>query len=121
MTRTLIHMDEKQFSRAKKLIRRLCANYDGGNCLLLDDGEAQPCPQLISYSLLCRYFRAAVLPGDRELYGQVMGGPARMKRCAVCGQLFYPGGNRARYCAVCARKEARRRTRERVRRFKARR
>ena len=31
-------MNEKQFSRAKKLLRRLCANYDHGNCLLLDDG-----------------------------------------------------------------------------------
>ena len=40
-------MTEKQFSRAKKLLRRLCANYDRGNCLLLDDGhDSCPCPQL---------------------------------------------------------------------------
>ena len=29
-----------QRARCNRLIRRLCANYDGGNCLPLDDGEA---------------------------------------------------------------------------------
>ncbi|WP_243154221.1 cysteine-rich VLP protein, partial [Pseudoflavonifractor sp. 60] len=29
-------MNDSQFRRARKLIRRLCANYDGGNCLPLD-------------------------------------------------------------------------------------
>ena len=43
------------------------ANYDGGNCIALDDGEECVCVQSISYSLLCRWFRAAVLPLDREL------------------------------------------------------
>ena len=44
-TADIPHMTEKQFSRAKKLLRRLCANYDRGNCLLLDDGyDACPCP-----------------------------------------------------------------------------
>ena len=32
-------MDHKQLRRAKKLIRKLCCNYDHGNCLALDDGE----------------------------------------------------------------------------------
>ena len=36
-------MSEAQFRRAGKLIRRLCANYDGGNCLPLDDGDVCPC------------------------------------------------------------------------------
>ena len=44
-----------------------CCNYDGGNCIALDDGEECVCVQSISYSLLCRWFRAAVLPLDREL------------------------------------------------------
>ena len=34
----LRRMSEDQFRRTRKLIRRLCANYDGGNCLPLDDG-----------------------------------------------------------------------------------
>ena len=28
-----------QRARCNRLIRRLCANYDGGNCMPLDDGE----------------------------------------------------------------------------------
>ena len=63
----LPHMDERQFRRVKKLIRRLCANCEGGNCLLLDDGDPCPCPQMISNTLICKYFRAAVLPADQEL------------------------------------------------------
>jgi len=41
-----------QRARCNRLIRRLCANYDGGNCLPLDDGEGCVCVQTISYSLL---------------------------------------------------------------------
>ena len=54
-----------QRARCNRLIRRLCANYDGGNCLPLDDGEGCVCVQTISYSLLCKYFRRAVLPADK--------------------------------------------------------
>ena len=57
----LPRMDDSQFRRARKLIRRLCANCEGGNCLLLDDGDPCPCPQMISNTLICKYFRAAVL------------------------------------------------------------
>ena len=53
-----------QRARCNRLIRRLCANYDGGNCLPLDDDEGCVCVQMISYSLLCKYFRRAVLPAD---------------------------------------------------------
>lgn len=53
-------MTEGQLRRARKLIRRLCANYDEGNCLALDEGEGCVCVQSISYSLLCRYFKEAV-------------------------------------------------------------
>ena len=65
-------MNEAQFRRARKLISHLCANCDGGSCLLLDDGEEHVCPQRISYSVLCRYFVAAVLPADRELFADIM-------------------------------------------------
>ena len=57
-----------QRARCNRLIRRLCANYDGGNCMPLDDGEGCVCVQMISYSLLCKYFRRAVLPADKALY-----------------------------------------------------
>ena len=59
-------MDYCQYRRARRLVHE-CCNYDGGNCIALDDGEECVCVQSISYSLLCRWFRAAVLPLDREL------------------------------------------------------
>ena len=63
----MIRLDEKQYRAVKKMTRAACANNDCGNCLLLDDGETCVCVQSISYSLLCRYFREAVLPADRQL------------------------------------------------------
>ena len=69
--------------------------------IVLDDGEECVCVQSISYSLLCRWFRAAVLPQDKELETALF---HRMnaKKCAVCGALFTPGSNRAKYCPECA-------------------
>jgi len=49
------------------LVKKSCCNYDNGNCLLLDDRETCVCPQLISYSLLCKWFRAAVPYAARPL------------------------------------------------------
>lgn len=107
----LPRMTEAQFKRAKKLIRKLCANCDKDNCLLLDDGELCVCPQLISYTLLCRYFCTAVLPADRELYAEIMQTDHR-KRCADCGLPFLPPRPNTLYCADCAAKRTRRKKRE---------
>lgn len=72
--RELPRMTEAQLRRARRLIRSLCANCDHGSCLLLDDGyDPCACPQMLTCSVLCRYFRTAVLPGDRELYREIMG------------------------------------------------
>ena len=65
--RMLPRLTPKQRQKANALIKRLCANYDGGNCLVLDDGEPCVCVQSISYSLLCKYFRNAVLPAEPML------------------------------------------------------
>ena len=69
----LPQMTPKQRQRSNALIKRLCANYDGGNCLLLDDGEPCVCVQSISYSLLCKYFRNAVLPAEPLLEAEILG------------------------------------------------
>ena len=84
-------MDHKQLRRSKKLIRKLCCNYDHGNCLALDDGE--PCVRVqgISYS---------ERPG---------------KRCAVCGKPVYSSSNRAKYCPACAKQERRKQDAKRKR------
>ena len=108
----MIRLDEKQYRAVKKMTRAACANNDCGNCLLLDDGETCVCVQSISYSLLCRYFREAVLPADRQLCEQITrSGETDLKRCAVCGSTFAAGSNRAKYCPDCAAKIRRRQKR----------
>ena len=63
----------KQSEKVNRLVLERCANCDeDGNCILLDDGEAHRCVQLISiYGIYCNYFKDAVLPSDRELYEQI--------------------------------------------------
>lgn len=85
-----------QRRRCSRLIRRLCANYDNGNCLPLDEGDGCVCVQMISLSLICMYFRNAVLPAEKELYAEVM--KHRTIKCAVCGAEFAPSSNRQKYC-----------------------
>ena len=77
----MIRLDEKQYRAVKKMTRAACANNDCGNCLLLDDGETCVCVQSISYSLLCRYFREAVLPADRQLCEQITRSGMRQHVC----------------------------------------
>ena len=55
------YMDYPQYRAARRLVHE-CCNYDNGNCILLDNGEPCVCVQSISYSLICRWFRIAVLP-----------------------------------------------------------
>ena len=113
-------MTEAQLRRARRLIRSLCANCNGGNCLLLDDGyEPCPCPQMLTCSVLCRYFRAAVLPADRELCADLATTADTRKKCELCGKPFPARSNRAKYCDRCAPYAARRNAAERKRRQRA--
>ena len=98
--------------QGEKAIRKLCANCDHGNCLLLDDGDVCVCPQLISYSLP---LFAAVLPADKELYAEIMNNTAG-KRCSSAA-VFIPSGNRAQYCDSCKKKWSGARP-ERVQRYR---
>ena len=98
---TIPHMDYRQYQRIRGLVHQCCNNVDG-NCLLLDDGwEPCVCVQSISRSLVCKYFRAAVLPLDRELETALLY-KNKSKRCCQCGALFRPGSNRGKYCPDCA-------------------
>ena len=93
-------MDYRQYRRARRLVHE-CCSYIDGNCIALDDGEECVCVQSISYSLLCRWFRTAVLPQDKELETALFH-RLNAKKCAVCRALFTPGSNRAKYCPECS-------------------
>ena len=82
-----------------------------GDCLLLDC----PCPQLITRSLICKWFRTAVLPGDTSLYNDLLRPSAFRKQCISCGGSFAPTGNRSVYCEKCAAKIRRMKATERKR------
>ena len=108
-------MNEAQFRRAKKLVRSLCANLYDGNCVLLDNEYATcVCPQLISYSLICKWFRSAVLPADQELYAEIMEADKR-RHCGDCLQPFVPERKNNLYCKSCMVRRKRKRQREWVR------
>ena len=82
------------------VIKQYCCNYYDGNCILLDSDYPCTCPQSISYSLLCKWFRDNVLPNDRKLYGELLIAEKR-KKCFVCGKYFIANSNRAKYCSDC--------------------
>lgn len=107
-------LSPKQVKRVNRLVRKECCNYDNGNCILLDDGEACPCPQLISYCLLCKWFSDAVLPLDRELFAELYA-PEEKRRCIVCGAPFASKSNHAKYCPDCRKKITRKQAAERMR------
>ena len=98
---TLCRMTPAQRKQANALIRRECCNYEDGNCMLLDDGDTHTCPQTISFSVCCKWFRWAVLPLDGTLEAEIFL-DKDLKRCSVCGKPYVPKSNRAKYCPDCA-------------------
>ena len=102
------HMTYQQYRAARRLVHE-CCNYDCGNCLLLDNGEECVCPQSITYSLICKWFRAAVLPLDAGLYAALFPAPSvRRRRCRECGKTFAPPKHNTLYCSTCAAERAKR-------------
>ena len=100
MSDKLPRMDYRQHRRARRLVHE-CCNYDGGNCLLLDDGEPCVCVQSISLSLMCAgsVWLSCPLTGS---WPQPFCTGGAGKRCAVCGAAFVPKSNRGKYCPDCA-------------------
>ena len=100
-------MTPAQRKRANSLIRRECCNCEGGNCIALDDGDTCTCPQTVSFSVCCKWFRWSVLPQVGTLEAEIFR-DKDLKRCAVCGGVFVPKSNRAKYCPGCAARVHRR-------------
>ena len=104
---SLYRMTPAQRKQANALIRRECCNYEDGNCMPLDDGDTHTCPQTISFSVCCKWFRWSVLPLDGTLEAEIFQ-DKDLKCCAVCGRVFVPKSNRAKYCPGCAARVHRR-------------
>ena len=115
----LKRLTPQQSRKANALIKKTCCNCMGGNCLLLDDGDECVCPQLISYSLLCKWFQNAVLPADKLLYAEIYQAEDR-RRCAECGAAFASTSNSVKYCPDCRKRITRRQAAERMRKRRAR-
>ena len=77
---SLYRMTPAQRKQTNSLIRRECCCYEGGDCIALDDGDSHTCPQTISFSVCCKWFRC----------------------------VFVPKSNRAKYCPDCAARVHRR-------------
>ena len=75
--------------------------------MLLDDGDTCACPQTASFSVCCKWFRWSVLPQIGTLEAEIFR-DKELKRCAVCGGVFVPKSNRAKYCPDCAARVHRR-------------
>ena len=94
----LLQMTSGQRRQANKLIQDMCINYEDGECVIL----GCVCPQMISYSVLCRYFRQAVLPYNAVLEADIRKINAPFL-CKGCGNPIIRTGNKKQYCSQCAR------------------
>jgi len=103
-------MNYARYRKMRKLLHE-CCNLDNGCCLILDS----VCAQSISYTLLCNWFREALLPLDKELADNLLHKSA-LKSCIICGKRFLPNSNRAKYCPICSVLERRCREAARQRR-----
>ena len=102
------HMTYQQYRTTRRLVHE-CCNYDCGNCLLLDNGEECVCPQSITYSLICKWFRAAVLPLDAGLCAALFPpSSVRRRHCRECGRPFAPPRHNTLYCSTCAAERVKR-------------
>jgi hypothetical protein len=96
---SLPRMTPGQRQAAVRLIRSICCNHDGGNCLLLDDS----CVQGISQSVICRFFRHVLLNDKAGLSLKAeLFRDTSIKLCTVCGTAFSSASGNAKYCRKCA-------------------
>ena len=115
-------MTGRQKQRAVRLIRHRCSACDNGNCLYLDDGEEVVCPQTISYSVCCKFFRRVLLCDEagQTLEAELFKKDA-VKNCVICGATFVSTSNRAKYCADCKAVAQRQQKAEYARKYRAKR
>ena len=113
----MIKIKPETAKKVYELVRGECCNCFDDCCIMLDDGE-ETCPQLLSISrVCCRYFTTAVLPGNPELYREIM--ETGKKHCKQCDKLYTPRSKNQQYCNVCGEMLKKEKARDRQRRFRA--
>ncbi|MBC3939266.1 MULTISPECIES: cysteine-rich VLP protein [Anaerotruncus] len=117
---SLPRMTDKQRREAIRLIKGLCSYNDNGNCLYLDRDEEVICPQSVSYSVCCKFFRHVLLKHEegKGLEAALFHKDA-LKRCVLCGKAFSSTSNNAKYCVVCGREAQKRQKAEYARKKRA--
>lgn len=98
-------MSEDQLKSARKLIKQHCCNFQQGSCIALDWSFCNICPQWNSYSLLCKWFRNAVMLNDKNFCHEVLYPNAQKRHCEICKRLFVPTGPNSKYCEACAKEQ----------------
>ena len=108
----IIRFNKLQAKKIDACIKDKCCNYDSieDSCILFDD----ICPQMLTFSLVCKWFINAVLPDNQDLYKEIILGKSG-KHCAECGKEFIPGSNRAKYCPDCSSRIRHKKEKERQR------
>lgn len=91
---SLFRLTPGQLRSVRGLTKR-CCNFSDGDCLLLDG----VCPQYISRSLICRWFRRAVLPQQPKLEQAILS-PKKLRRCEVCGTGILARSGRTKYLSL---------------------
>ncbi len=86
---SLYRMTPAQRKRTNALIRRECCCCEDGNCIALDDGDTCTCPQTVSFSVCCKWFRWAVLPLDGALEAEIFR-DKDLKRCVSAAAYSSP-------------------------------
>ena len=81
--------------------------------LPLTMGDTCTCPQTISFSVCCKWFRWAVLPLDGTLEAEIFR-DKDLKRCSVCGRLSSHAPTGGKYCPDCAARVHRRQEKQKV-------
>ena len=94
---SLYRMTPAQRKQANALIRRECCCYEDGNCMLLDDGDTHTCPQTVSFSVCCKWFRWSVLPQIGTLEAEIFRDKElnAVRSAAVCSSLNPTGQSTA--------------------------
>ncbi|MGP4061818.1 cysteine-rich VLP protein [Halobacillus sp. H74] len=120
-------LDRTIHANVKQLVKRRCASYSNGRCLLYDtscDYESR-----FGHAVSCDYFEKSVLPNDEVLearykkahginYQDDLEEAKNIRKCTDCSEAFMRKSNRQTRCTECQRNANRKAKAERMRKYR---